>query len=133
MHQHTDYGAILYWHRDEDKFGMVTIEGESTVHQDHPKQPLFDTLKDFDQDQHIKPLIISSYEENPIYQKNPNPEIIPYLNPPWMDKNNQMVIVPVNRADGFKALNHPGKPLPPERDAKSLHPPERTPGRDDST
>jgi len=104
MHQHTDYGAILYWHRDEDKFGMVTIEGESTVHQDHPKQPLFDTLKDFDQDQHVKPLIISSYEENPIYQKNPNPEIIPYLNPPWMDKNNQMVIVPVNRADGFKAL-----------------------------
>ena len=104
MHQHTDYGAILYWHQDEDKFGMVTIDGENTKHQDHPKQPLFDTLKNLNQDQQIKPLIISNYEENPIYKKNPNPEIIPYINPPWMDKNNQMVIVPVNRADGFKAM-----------------------------
>ncbi|MFZ5979000.1 MAG: response regulator [Candidatus Zixiibacteriota bacterium] len=104
VHQHTDYGAILYWHQEEDKYCLVTIEGDATRHEEHPKQPLYDTLKKIDPNENNKPLIITSYEENPIYLKNPNPEIIPYINPTWMNQNSQMVIVPVNRADGFKAL-----------------------------
>ena len=104
MHQHTEYGAILYWNQEEEKYVMVTIQGEETVEQDLPKQPLADTLKDFDSNLMNKPLIINGIEENPIYRNNPNPEIKPYINPAWMERSNQMVIVPVIRSDGFKAL-----------------------------
>ncbi|MBN1212852.1 MAG: response regulator [candidate division Zixibacteria bacterium] len=104
MHQHTEYGAILYWNKEEEKYVMVTIQGDENNEQNLPKQPLADTLKGFDSSLLNKPLIINGVEENPLYQKNPNPEIKPYINPTWMDKSNQMVIVPVIRSDGFKAL-----------------------------
>jgi len=104
MHQHTESGAILYWNQEEEKYVMVTIQGEETTEQELPKQPLADTLKDFDPNLLNKPLIINGFEENPIYRKNPNPEIKSYINPAWMERSNQMVIVPVIRSDGFKAL-----------------------------
>lgn len=104
MHQHTEYGSILYWNHEEEKYFMATIEGEANYEQELPKQPLADILKNMDLNNFNKPLILTSYEENPLYQKNPNPELKTYLNPAWMAKNNQMVIVPVIRSDGFKAL-----------------------------
>lgn len=104
MHQHTEYGSILYWNREEEKYFMATIEGDANYEQELPKQPLADILKNMDLNNFDKPLILTSYEENPLYQKNPNPELKTYLNPAWMAKNNQMVIVPVIRSDGFKAL-----------------------------
>jgi signal transduction histidine kinase/DNA-binding response OmpR family regulator len=104
VHQHTEYGAILYWNQEDEKYVLATIQGEENSDQVLPKQPLADTLKNIDPSLLNKPLIINGFEDNPIYLKNPNPEIKPYINPAWMDKSNQMVIVPVIRSDGFKAL-----------------------------
>ncbi|MDD3730910.1 MAG: response regulator [candidate division Zixibacteria bacterium] len=104
MHQHTEYGSILYWNREEEKYFMATIEGDANNEQELPKQPLADILKNMDLKNFDKPFILTSYEENPLYQKNPNPELKTYLNPAWTAKNHQMVIVPVIRSDGFKAL-----------------------------
>ncbi|HUV31013.1 MAG TPA: response regulator [Acidobacteriota bacterium] len=104
MHQHADHGSILFVDPDQDRFIMVSINDDSTQERSLAKEPLASCLDSAESDLLREPVIISSFEEHPVFKHNPDPNLKPYLCPDWMHENLHMVVVPVTRADGFYGM-----------------------------
>ncbi len=110
MHCQTDCGAILFWDKTRTTFSMVTIVEEKSEEVTLPNQPLSDCLDKVDVKQFQEPVVVSRIEDHPLYRTYPDPELARWLLPRWLGKDNQMIAVPIRRADTLLGLIMVGLP-----------------------
>lgn len=104
MHLRCESGSILFWDGETEQYIRLTIRGEETDEQvigDEPMRTLANkgmvlTIRE--------PALVTELENHPIYQHQPDPGLQPFLMPPWMDEQIQMIAVPVMRASAFHGL-----------------------------
>jgi len=104
MHLRCESGSILFWDGETEKYIRLTIQGGETDEQvigDEPMRTLVNagmvlTVRE--------PILVTELENHPIYQHQPDPGLQPFLIPPWMNEQIQMIAVPVMRAAAFHGL-----------------------------
>jgi len=104
MHQRSNFGAVLYHDAEKDQYLHVSIMGEISQETILEGEPLTSCLETLGATQFREPTIVTSLDEHPIYQKQPDPRLNAYLFPDWMTENLAMITVPVVRTEKFHGM-----------------------------
>jgi signal transduction histidine kinase/FixJ family two-component response regulator len=97
-------GSVLYYDRDRGEYVMFTDWTGESREDVIGREPLHSMAEDGLLLQMHDPILVTSLEDHPVYQKKPDPALRPFLVPPWMTEQDQVIIVPVLRAATFHGL-----------------------------
>ena len=104
MNLKCDRGSVLYYDRDRSEYVMFTDWSGESREDVIGREPLHGMASDGLLLQLHDPILVTSQEEHPVYRKKPDPALRPFLIPPWMTEQDQVIVVPVSRASTFHGL-----------------------------
>ncbi len=104
MHCQSDWGAAIFWDKAKTTFNRITIVGETTEEETLPRQSLFDCLNRIDVTKFHEPVLVSRFEEHPLYRVHPDPGLAQLILPRWFTEGVQMIVIPVNRVESMLGL-----------------------------
>ncbi|MFQ5453959.1 MAG: ATP-binding protein, partial [Candidatus Zixiibacteriota bacterium] len=104
MHCKSDYGSILHWNEDKSSFFLVTVDKTQTTEIELPQGLLFKSLDSTYLWEFQEPLIITKFEEHPLYKANPNPQLKKYILPFWENESDSIIIMPISRTYSIYGL-----------------------------
>ncbi len=97
MHQHADFGSLLW--NENDKFSLISIEDDITSERHLPLEPLASSMGCKDCENSKKIFVVTHLEDHPLYTAQKDDRLKPYLSPSWFSDNQPMIVVPVFRAE----------------------------------
>ena len=104
MNLKCERGSALYYDGDRGEYVMFTDWAGESREDVIGREPLHSMAYDGLLLQFRDPILVTSQEEHPVYQKKPDPMLRPFLIPPWMTEQDQVIVVPVSRAATFHGL-----------------------------
>jgi signal transduction histidine kinase/CheY-like chemotaxis protein len=104
MNLKCERGSVLFYDRDRGEYVMFTDCAGESREDVIGREPLHGMADDGLLLQMREPILVTSQEEHPVYRKRPDPALRPFLIPPWMTEQDQVIVVPVSRASSFHGL-----------------------------
>jgi signal transduction histidine kinase/FixJ family two-component response regulator len=104
MNLKCERGSVLYYDSDRGEYVMFTDWAGESREDAIGREPLHGMASDGLLLQLHDPILVTSPEEHPVYRQKPDPALRPFLIPPWMTEQDQMIVVPVSRATTFHGL-----------------------------
>jgi signal transduction histidine kinase/CheY-like chemotaxis protein len=104
MHLKCERGSILYYDANRGQYIMLSEWAGKVKEEVIGKDPLHRLVMDGLLLNFQDPVLTTSLEDHPVYRQAPNADLRPYLEPPWMTDQDQMISVPVTRAATFHGM-----------------------------
>jgi len=104
MNLKCERGSVLYYDNDRGEYMMFAEWSNESREFSVGRDPLHDTVSEGLLVEVRDPTLVASLEEHPVFQKKADPALRPFLIPPWMTEQDQVVVVPISRAASFHGL-----------------------------
>jgi len=101
MNLKCERGSVLYFDKDGGNYVMFSEWTGEFRENVVGREPLHGMVNNGLLLQFNDPVLVAAQEEHPISRMNPDPALRPFLIPPWMTEQDQIIVVPVSRAATF--------------------------------